>query len=198
VNASYPTHVAQLLQKRVTKDIAEADKELLDGLRRVGFKLTMGEDDTGFFQLALGKAGGYYFDAGASQLIIDGKIKLKSDGPIKKFTPTGLLFEDGSTLDGDVVIFATGYGDARSACVNLIKNADLHDKIRPIWGLDDEGELNGSYREIGESGEEGSAVAGLWCIIGNLALCRFHSKHLALQIKAYQENIFGVRYSSGN
>jgi hypothetical protein len=125
---------------------------------------------------------------------------LKSDGPIKKFTPTGLLFEDGSTLDGDVVIFATGfvflpflrnnpvayvyrysYGDARSACVNLIKNADLHDKIRPIWGLDDEGELNGSYREIGVSGEEGSAVAGLWCIIGNLALCRFHSKHLALR-----------------
>jgi hypothetical protein len=36
-------------------------RELLDGLRRVGFKLTMGEDDTGFFQLALGKAGGYYF-----------------------------------------------------------------------------------------------------------------------------------------
>lgn len=47
-------------------------------------------------------------DVDASQLIIDGKIKLKSDGPIKRFTPTGLLFEDGSTLDADVVIFATG------------------------------------------------------------------------------------------
>ena len=49
-------------------------------------------------------------DVGASQLIIDGKIKLKSDGPIKKFTPTGLLFEDGSILDADVVVFATGFG----------------------------------------------------------------------------------------
>jgi len=48
-------------------------------------------------------------DVGASQLIIDGKIKLKSDGPVKKFTPTGLLFEDGSTLDADVIIFATGF-----------------------------------------------------------------------------------------
>ncbi|KAI9573940.1 FAD/NAD(P)-binding domain-containing protein [Boletus coccyginus] len=196
VNASYPIQVANLLQKRVTKDIAGADRELLDGLRRVGFKLTLGEDDTGFFQLAFSKAGGYYFDVGASQLIIDGKIKLKSDGPVKKFTPTGLLFEDGSTLDADVVIFATGYGDTRNACVDLIKNADLHDKIPPIWGYDDEGELNGLCREIGEPSGEGKAV-GLWYMIGNLALCRFHSKHVALQIKAYQENLFGVRYHSG-
>jgi hypothetical protein len=42
-------------------------------------------------------------------MIIDGKIKLKSDGPISRFTQTGLLFEDGSTLDADVVVFATGY-----------------------------------------------------------------------------------------
>jgi len=48
-------------------------------------------------------------DVGPSQLIIDGKIKLKNDGPITKVTPTGLLFEDGSTLDADVIIFATGF-----------------------------------------------------------------------------------------
>jgi hypothetical protein len=42
-------------------------------------------------------------------MIIDGKIKLKSDGSISRFTQTGLLFEDGSTLDADVVVFATGY-----------------------------------------------------------------------------------------
>ncbi|KAG6374832.1 FAD/NAD(P)-binding domain-containing protein [Boletus reticuloceps] len=197
VNASYPAHVAKLVHQRVTKDIAEADKELLDGLRRVGFKLTFGEDGSGFFRLAFNKAGGYYFDVGASQLLIDGKIKLKSDGPIKKFTPNGLLFEDGSTLDADVVVFATGYGDSRNASFDLIKNTDLHDKVRQIWGMDDEGEICGSYREIGKPNEEGKAIAGLWCIMGNLALCRFHSKHVALQIKAYQENIFGVRYSSG-
>ena len=36
-------------------------RELLDGLRRVGFKLTLGEEDTGFLLLAFNKAGGYYF-----------------------------------------------------------------------------------------------------------------------------------------
>ena len=48
-------------------------------------------------------------DVGASQAIIDGKIKLKNDSQISRFTKSGLLFEDGSTLDADVVIFATGY-----------------------------------------------------------------------------------------
>lgn len=48
-------------------------------------------------------------DAGASQKVIDGKIKLKNDSSISKFTPTGLLFEDGSKLDADLIIFATGY-----------------------------------------------------------------------------------------
>jgi len=47
-------------------------------------------------------------DVGASQLIIDGKIKLKNDAQIARFAQTGLEFEDGSTLDADVVVLATG------------------------------------------------------------------------------------------
>ena len=49
-------------------------------------------------------------DVGASQLIIDGKIKLKNDSQISRFTKNGLEFADGSTLDADTVVFATGYG----------------------------------------------------------------------------------------
>jgi hypothetical protein len=48
-------------------------------------------------------------DVGASQMIIDGKIKLKNDAQISRFTEKGLEFEDGSTLDADAVIFATGW-----------------------------------------------------------------------------------------
>lgn len=47
-------------------------------------------------------------DVGASQLIIDGKIKLKSGPQIERFTKTGLKFDDGSELAADVVLFATG------------------------------------------------------------------------------------------
>lgn len=42
-------------------------------------------------------------------MIADGKIKLKNDSQIKSFTETGLLFEDGSQLPADVVVYATGY-----------------------------------------------------------------------------------------
>lgn len=47
-------------------------------------------------------------DTGASQLIIDGKIKLKNDSLFQSFTPTGLKFEDGSEIPADVVVYATG------------------------------------------------------------------------------------------
>src|SRR6266576_6714096 len=48
-------------------------------------------------------------DVGASQMIIDGKIKLKNDAQISRFTEKGLEFDDGSTLDADTVVFATGW-----------------------------------------------------------------------------------------
>jgi NADH dehydrogenase FAD-containing subunit len=48
-------------------------------------------------------------DVGASQMIIDGKIKLKNDAQISRFTEKGLEFEDGSTLDADTLVFATGW-----------------------------------------------------------------------------------------
>lgn len=192
VSASYPNSLIKLVHQRVTKDIADADKELLDGLHKRGFKTTLGEDDSGFLLMAWNKGGGYYLDVGASQMIIDGKIKLKSDGPISRFTQTGLLFEDGSTLDADVVVFATGYADARHAYRALLPES-LHDKLYPIWGLDKEGELNSVWREVGGRSKDGE-LNGIWCMMGNLALCRFHSKHLALQIKSYEEGIFGTRY----
>ena len=76
---------------------------------------------------------------------------------------------------------SSSYDDARSAYLDLIKDTDLHDKIQPIWGLSEQGELNSVGREIGGPGEEGKAVAGLWCMMGNLAASRFYSKHVALR-----------------
>lgn len=50
----------------------------------------------------------YFADVGASQLIIDKRIKLKNDSTISEITETGLKFLDGSELPADVIIFATG------------------------------------------------------------------------------------------
>ena len=105
-------------------------------------------------------------DVGASQLIIDGKIKLKNGG-VKSFTKDSLVFEDGSLLKADVVVLATGlvfhvsqmikdtcclhlirFIDTRSALDKLMGEA-VTSKISPIWGLTDEGELRGVWKDCG-------------------------------------------------
>jgi len=47
-------------------------------------------------------------DVGASDMIVDGKIKMKSDSELERFTERGVLFKDGSELEADVIIVATG------------------------------------------------------------------------------------------
>jgi len=188
IDASFPNPFLKMLHPRAVKEIADADREMIDGLTKRGFKLNWGENGSGAIYLAWTKAGGYYYDVGASQMIIDGRIKLKNDSLIERFTKTGIRFEDGSELKCDVVIFATGFGDERDAVIKVL-GSDFAEKLKPLWGLDDEGEIRGAWRDIG--------VPHLWYMIGNLMFCRFHSKHMALQIKAIQEGIWdGTRYST--
>lgn len=51
---------------------------------------------------------GYYIDVGCSQLIIDGKVKIKQGQEIERFEKTAVRFKDGSFLEVDVVVLATG------------------------------------------------------------------------------------------
>ena len=168
-------------------------RDILDGLARVGFKLTNASDGAGFASLLYSRGGGYYFgwslsarpqvskhlltlallaDVGASQMIIDGKIGLKNDSAIKEFTKTGLKFEDGSTLDADLVVFATGLGDYRDGFRKIL-GKELGGNVKQIWGLDGDGEPRGAWRDVG--------IDNLWCMMGNLAMCRYHSRHVALR-----------------
>ena len=47
-------------------------------------------------------------DVGASEMVADGRIKVKSDSELERFTERGVLFKDGSELEADVIILATG------------------------------------------------------------------------------------------
>jgi len=186
MGASYPLGFLKLLLQRSTKDVADADKELLDGLTRRGFKINFGDEGSGLVFLNVTRAGGYYMDHGASQLIVDGKIKLKSDSVLERFTKHGVLFEDGSQLEADVVIFATGFSDFRNS-IREICGDEITDGLNELGGLNEEYETNSFWRHCG--------VDNLWFMTGSLAVGRHHSKHLALQIKAIKEGVFGKRYS---
>ncbi|KXN87227.1 putative indole-3-pyruvate monooxygenase YUCCA4 [Leucoagaricus sp. SymC.cos] len=181
ISASFPNLLNVGVYYRVTSAIEEADKETLDGLRRVGFRMNRGHKDAGALLSAFTTAGGYYLDVGGSQYVIDGKIKLKNDSTLESFTETGLKFANGSELPADVVVFCTGLGKARDV-VQQVLDPETFKDVGEIWNLDDEGEFNGVWGDLG--------VPNLWFMMGNLALCRFYSKCISLQIKAIEEGIF--------
>ena len=125
----------------LTKQITAADKETLDGLKKAGFKLEFGIDGAGFLRLLVTRGGGYYIDFGCSQLIIDGKIKVKNaPGGIAGFEENRLMLNDGTHLDADVVVLATGYDNMRES-VRKALGDKVADRLKDVWDLDDEGEL---------------------------------------------------------
>ncbi|OAX32561.1 FAD/NAD(P)-binding domain-containing protein, partial [Rhizopogon vinicolor AM-OR11-026] len=180
-NTSLPTAVLRRLYQRIVPAIADTiDKETLDGLAKVGFKTNLGLYGTGLLPLFFERGGGYYIDTGTSQHIINGDIKLKNGSAIECFTENGLKFADGTELHADIVIFATGSGDLLNPMRGICGD-EVASKVNEVWGVDKEGQLQGVWRHCGHD--------GLWFGMGNMAITRFHSIHLAMQIKAIEEGI---------
>lgn len=174
----------------------EHDKTLLQGLEKAGFKLDKGPSDAGLFVKYFQRGGGYYIDVGTSQLIIDGKIKVKQGHEITRVFSDGLELADGSKLKADEIVFATGWLEfCRSApwtdvetgyqspvtTTRKIFGDKVADRISNVWGFDAEGEMQGIWRPSGHP--------GFWVMGGNFMLCRYYSRILALQIKATEEGL---------
>jgi putative flavoprotein involved in K+ transport len=177
---SFPFPVFRRAHQRMTAMTRAADRALLEGLERRGFRLSFGEDGTGWQMAYLSRGGGYYFDAGCSQMIVDGRIGLLQHAEIERFGPEGAVLKDGTTRPADLIVLATGYEGQAAAARRLLGDA-VADRAGPVWGFDAEGELNGMWRPTGQP--------GLWFHAGGLAQCRIFSKVLALQIKARELGI---------
>ncbi|KAJ5895074.1 hypothetical protein N7495_006765 [Penicillium taxi] len=167
-------------QLKVSKAVGQNDAKILAGLEKVGFKVDSGPMETGLMMKYFQRGGGYYIDVGGSQLIIDGKIKVKQGQEISEILPHGILFADGSQLEADEIVFATGYQNMRSQA-QMIFGDEVADRVGDVWGLDTEGEFRTIWRRSGHP--------GFWFMGGNLALCRYYSRLLALQIKALEVGI---------
>ncbi|MBP8308268.1 MAG: NAD(P)/FAD-dependent oxidoreductase [Burkholderiaceae bacterium] len=154
---------------------ARADKPLLDGLAARGFRLTEGEDRTGFQMMYLRRGGGYYFNVGCSDLIADGRVSLLQYDLIDRFVPEGVRLKDGRVLPAELLVMATGYKNQQEVVRASLGDA-VADRIGTVWGIDEGGELRNMFGP--------TAQQGLWFIAGSLAQCRIYSKFLALQIKA--------------
>jgi putative flavoprotein involved in K+ transport len=180
IATSMPLALARKSHAMTAEKSKELDKELLEGLERVGFRLDFGENNTGWQFKYLTRGGGYYFNVGCSDLIVNGEIALKQFADIDRFVAGGARMKDGETIAADLVVLATGY-KRQEELVRLLFGEAVADRVGTIWGFGEEQELRNMYTRTGQM--------GLWFIAGGLAQCRIGSKHLALQIKAIEEGL---------
>lgn len=203
MSESLPYPVQFALNTDLTKRIAEAERETVEGLQKAGFELEWGIDHSGIARLYYTRGGGYYVDVGCSQLIIDRKIELAlSPGGISGFRRNSLVLANGSTLDADVVVLATGYDNMRTSARKIMGDK-IANRCREVWDLDDEGELStvcpGKFIRtvtmlIDTQMWRPSGHPNFWFMGGNLALCRIYSKFVALQIKASELGLAPTKY----
>ena len=192
--ASVPMKVLPSLQQPVYEAIAKRDAALYEGLSSVGFLHDFGEDGSGIHCAYLRRGSGYYIDVGASQLLIDGRIRLKSPMTIERIGRKSVLLTDGSELPAELIVYATGYGSMNQWAEAVISK-EVADKVGKVWGLGsgtrhDPGPWVGELRNMWKPTQQEQ----LWFHGGNLMQARHYSLYLALQLKARYEGLSTLVY----
>lgn len=191
--ASLPLRLMEAGNREAWKMMRERDKDFYAGLERAGFRLDFAEDGAGIAAKYLRSASGYYIDVGASAMIADGRIALKTGTEISRITESGVEFADGSHLDADIIIYATGFGAMEQWVARLI-GEDVAEKVGRCWGYGsgfkgDPGPWEGELRNMWKP----TAQDGLWFMGGNLSQARFYCRLLGMQLKAHYEGLLPER-----
>lgn len=186
--ASLPYRIMPRFQIPIYEKIKERDADFYARLEKVGFQLDWGDDGSGLFMKYLRRGSGYYIDVGASELVAEGKIKL-AHGQIDHLTRDSVVLADGTELEADLVVYATGYG-SMNGWVADIAGQEMADRVGKCWGLGsgttkDPGPWEGEQRNMWKPTQQ----PGLWFHGGNLHQSRHYSLYLALQLKARYEGI---------
>ena len=118
-----------------------------------------------------------------------GSVKLKSGVNIAQIKPKSVLLTDGTELEADLIVYATGYGSMNQWLADLI-SPEMADRLGKVWGLGsdtpkDPGPWEGELRNMWKS----THVPHLWVQGGNLHQNRHYSQFMGLQLKARYEGI---------
>ena len=187
--ASLPYKILHTFQIPVYEEMARQDADFYQALEDAGFWLDWGDDNSGLFMKYLRRGSGYYIDVGASQLIIDGDVKLRSRVNIDHIKENSVVLTDGSELPADLIVLATGYGSMNGFAAKLISQ-EVADKVGKVWGLGsdttkDPGPWEGEQRNMWKPTQQ----ENLWFHGGNLHQSRHYSQFLSLQLKAREAGI---------
>ena len=187
--ASIPYKIMAPMQVPVYDEMKKRDADLYARLEKAGFMLDFGVDGSGLFMKYLRRGSGYYIDVGASELVANGSIQLRSGVNIERINPHSVTLSDGSELPADLLVYATGYGSMNGWLADLI-SPEAADTVGKVWGLGsdtpkDPGPWEGELRNMWKP----TQVPALWFHGGNLHQSRHYSQFLSLQLKARMEGI---------
>lgn len=153
----------------------QLDAELLRGLEAAGMRLGDGHDGAGWLDNFLRSGGGYYLNVGASEVIVDGGLKLLQADRIGEFVGNGARLEDGSVVEAELVVLATGFQNRKVEVAEQF-GEDVAERVGDIARLDGEGEWANMWGQTGQP--------GLWFNGGGINQVRPGSQRLALLVKA--------------
>jgi cation diffusion facilitator CzcD-associated flavoprotein CzcO len=145
---STPNPITRLMAMRGIGKMMSMEPERFEALEKQGFK-TVHAENFDLYHCLLERFGSHYIDVGVSKKIADGMIKVKSDALITGFYERGLTFSDGSILEADVIIFATGYEGNMKVLAAPMLEESVTSKLHDYWNVDDEGEIRGAWKPIG-------------------------------------------------
>jgi pyridine nucleotide-disulfide oxidoreductase len=175
ITMSVPLPLARASHVMLTEQAKRIDQPLLDSLAERGFRLDFGDGGTGWQFKYLTRGGGYYFNVGCSDLIVNGEVGLAQFSDIAAFVAEGARMRNGELLAADLIVLATGY-KGQEHLVGKLFGGDVARRVGPIWGFGESQELRNMFVRTPQP--------GLWFIAGSFAQCRIYSKYLGLQIKA--------------
>ncbi|MEM1306247.1 MAG: NAD(P)/FAD-dependent oxidoreductase, partial [Pseudomonadota bacterium] len=178
IASTWPHRVLEQRHRDVCAEMRRRDADLHARLEKAGFLLDFGPDDTGLMMKSVRQGGGFYINVGASELICDGAIGLRSGVGIEALVSDGVLLADGSKLDADVVVYATGYRSMNEFVADIV-GRDVADRVGRCWGVGsgiakDPGPWEGELRNMWKP----TAQPNLWFQGGNLAQSRHYSRFL--------------------
>lgn len=153
----------------------DLDRELLEGLRRAGLRIDDGEQGAGWLLKFYERGGGYYINVGCSEEIIKGTIGILQSEQVATFVERGVRLTDGSEVEFDAVVLATGYQNQQVELTNYF-GEEVAARVGSVSGFDADGELRNAWRP--------TAQKGLWMMVSGFAPARNHASLVALQIRA--------------
>lgn len=187
--ASVPYRLMERQQTEAFAEVRNRDANFYRQLEDAGFQLSYGKNNSGLVPQILRRGSGYYVNVGASELIIQGSIKLRSRVEVEGLTEGGILLSDGSELPADVIIYATGYDRMKHTALQVLPDG-IGEAVGRIYGYGsdvpgDPGPWDGELRNLWKPTKQRS----LWFHVGGFIQSRFYSKVLALQIQAREVGI---------